>query len=329
MVNNIDIKKFFDKYIDLEQDIAVGVSGGADSMALCFALSECFSNNKKIHALTVDHGLRDESNAESQYVADKLKNLTNVTHHILKWEHDSGNKPDARIQEKARNARYNLMARYMMGLGITHLFLGHHMNDQAETFLFRLAKGSGIDGLSCMLPIQKMDNGIILCRPMLGVQKSEIIDFCSDKGISFIDDPSNECDDYARVRLRKSMDILSAEGLSTKRLAVNAMRHARARSALGFIADRAFIDCLVNKDAKRIVFDSKGLVCNPEEIILRVILRAVTELKSENGYGARMEKMEALCFDFINAKQFRKQTLGGVIFERKDDKFIMSLENPT
>ncbi len=320
------ISAFFDKYIDGGvKNIAVGVSGGADSMALCFMLSEYFAGT--IHAFTVDHGLRAESAGEAKHVAEQLSRRSNVNHHILKWEHVGG-KPDARIQELARKSRHDLMAAYMIDRKIDHLFLGHHMNDQAETFLFRLAKGSGVDGLSCMLPLQKMDNGIILCRPLLGFQKAEITEYCVKNAIDFIDDPSNNSDDYARVRIRKSMDILSAEGLSAKRLSVCAARHARARQALDIMTDTAFKACFLNKGAKRIVFGLSELLNNPEEIILRIIILAMKSLNKNNGYGARAEKIESLCFDLVNNENFRKRTLGGIIFECNTQKneFIMSLE---
>ncbi len=322
------IKAFFDKYMDGSCDIAVAVSGGADSMALCFALSEYLSNDITIHALTVDHGLRLEAGDEALHVAQQLARLPNIEHHILKWEHSGGATPDARIQELARNARYDLMGGYMRERDIAHLFLGHHMGDQAETFLFRLAKGSGIDGLSCMLPLQKMVNDVILCRPMLDLEKSYMIDFCADRAIEYIDDPSNKSDNYARVRLRKSMDILASEGLSAKRLSVCAARHARARKALEYAADKGFEQCILQNDAKRIVFAFKPLTEMPEEIVLRIVITAMAHLTHSEGYGARLERVENLCSDLMTEKPFRKRTLGGLVFEHnsKDNTFVIFLE---
>lgn len=308
--------------------IAVGVSGGADSMALCFALSEYFKDVPAvtIHALSVDHALRAESLGEAQHVAQQLKTLPNVEHHILTWKHET--KLDARIQEKARTARYDLMKEYMHGRNITMLFLGHHIDDQAETFLFRLAKGSGLDGLSCMSVIQKMGEGFVLCRPMLGLSKGDMISFCEARGVDFINDPSNYCDDYARVRLRKSRDILAEEGLSSKRLLVASRRFSRARKALETLSNNAFDECILKNDAVRIVFNLSGLISCPEEIVLRVILQAMSVLQNDTGYGTRLERVENLCADLITQDNFRKRTLGGIIFECKikDDQFILSLE---
>ena len=313
-----------------EGDLAVGVSGGADSMALCFALSEYLKDRVAvtIHALSVDHGLRAEGLAEAQHVAEQLTSLPNVEHHILTWAHET--KPDARIQEKARAARYDLMKTYMRTHNITMLFLGHHMDDQAETLLFRLAKGSGLDGLSCMSVVQKMENDFILCRPMLGLNKVDMVAFCEERGVDFIDDPSNDCDDFARVRLRKSRDILAEEGLSPKRLSVAARRFLRARKALDIMANNAFDECASENKSGRVVFKISGLISYPEEIVLRVILKAMSTLQNDTGYGTRLERVENLCADLMKPNSFRKRTLGGIIFEcrNKDDHLILSLENP-
>lgn len=314
--------------IGATMDIAVGVSGGADSMALCFALSEYFkeSSGVKIHALSVDHALRAESATETQYVAQQLQSLANVEHHILTWVHET--KPEVRIQEKARMARYGLMKDYMRAQNIRMLFLGHHIDDQAETFLFRLAKGSGLDGLSCMSAVQEMEKDFILCRPMLGLAKVDMISFCEGRGIDYIDDPSNYCDDYARVRLRKSRDILAEEGLSSKRLSVAAKRFSRARKALELIANNAFDRCLQKNESDRIVFKISALLSYPEEIVLRVISKAMSDLQNDTGYGTRLERVENLCADLMKPDSFRKRTLGGIIFEcrNKEDHLILSLE---
>ncbi len=321
---NAHIDKYFSKHDIGHYDIAVGVSGGADSMALCFALSQMPHCN--IHALTVDHGLREDAAAEALHVAEQLSCLKNVKHHILKWKHKE--KPNARVQELARFARYDLMQEYMRDQGIKYLFLGHHMDDQAETFLFRLAKGSGVDGLACMLDMQRMSDDFILCRPMLGVSKSEVIEFCRQQKIEFIDDPSNNSDDYARVRIRKSMGVLAAEGLTPKRLSVCAARHARARAALDKIASKAFDSNIMKINKERIVFNLSKLLSNPDEIILRVVIRAMNYLSDKDGYGARMDRVENLCYDLAMQKDFRKRTLGGIIFEcdALNNLFILCVE---
>ncbi len=269
--------------------------------------------------------MRAEAADEADHVAKVLEGLPNVEHVILRWEHDAT--PTARVQEEARNARYDLMKGYMAEKSVSHLFLGHHMNDQAETFLFRLAKGSGLDGLACM-PFMQERGGVFLCRPMIRISKQAAIDFCVARGIDYVDDPSNDDDKYARVRLRDSADVLAREGLTPERLSQVAMRMGRARAALTRIANKSYEEAVSLIECKRIVFNFNALKTNDEEIIFRVVLRAVSELSNENGYGVRMNRLERLCHDLVVQKPFRKQTLGGVIFEvdEKRGELIMTAE---
>ncbi len=306
------------------QRIAVAVSGGPDSMALCSMLSALYPDTE-IYALTVDHGLRTESSQEAQDVGDALSSLGNVAHHILTWEHDK--KPDARIQERAREVRYGFMREFMAAHKIGFLFLGHHMDDQAETFLFRLAKGSGLDGLSGMPFKQDMGKGFVLCRPFLSFLKTEILEYCKNTSISCVEDPSNESEKFARVRLRKSKEVLEGEGLSAKRLSVTAKRMERAREALELIAKKYLEDNVLESESSRLVLKIL-LLDEPEEIVLRVLINAILILLPELGHSIRMEKLENLCADLMKPDVFRKRTLGGIVFERndKDQEIVLSLE---
>ncbi|MGH1402929.1 MAG: tRNA lysidine(34) synthetase TilS [Alphaproteobacteria bacterium] len=308
---------FWQQHCQDVKKVAVAVSGGADSTALVLSLSHFLAGkNIQIYALTVDHALREDSAQEAGDVGKVLSGLSNVTHTVLRWDHGAC-KPETRIQEHARNARYELIYRFMDDHGLSHLFLGHHMGDQAETFLFRLAKGSGLDGLSCMLPVQQREN-VILCRPFLMFGKADLISYCRQNDVAYVDDPSNENQSFARVRLRKSQQVLEEEGLTAKRLATTAYRMARARKALDAIAQVAYEDNLLEFNVNRIVFNFNALKNNEEEVILRVVLKAIKQMYSNREYGVRVEKLEKLCVDLVKPSPFRKRTLGGVIFERND-----------
>lgn len=306
---------------------AVAVSGGPDSMTLAKLLSNwAAQNNKTIHALTVDHGLRAESADEAAQVATWLKGWPNTRHTVLKWE---GDKPQNRIQEEARNARYRLMTDYCAGQGISSLFLAHHQDDQAETFLLRLAMGSGLDGLAAMRPVHKTGAGLILLRPFLTLPKERLLATCAAMGIPFVNDPSNGSDNFARVRLRKSLTALEAEGLSSKRLAVTAERLDRARDALDKIAEKAQISAVISADTGRIVYRIESLKPWPDEIVFRVLIYSLKSLRPGGDHLPRMEKIESLFRDFLSPAPFTKRTLGGLIFERddKDGLLIVSVEN--
>lgn len=295
--------------------VGVALSGGPDSMALCWLLNGwAKAAGVKVHALHVDHGLRAESAQEAKALCGMMKGFSQVKLTILRWE---GAKPEAAVQEEARKARYALMNDYCKAKGIKALFLAHHQDDQAETVLFRLAKGSGLDGLCGMMPMS-VSGDVILCRPLLGVSKEDLVQICEDEKLPYFKDPSNDLSKYARVRLRKSRAILEEEGLSSKRLSVTAMRLARARNALEEISHKTFEDAVLKNDTKHIEFNYKSLREAPEEVMVRVVLSALKRLGPERDYAPRMEKIESLVHDLRSLGAFRKRTLGGVIFERDD-----------
>lgn len=335
--------------------VAVALSGGPDSMALCFLLSQwAGKNGTRIHALTVDHGLRPEAAAEAAQVGRWVKNWPCIKHHILhlsqdvipakagihltacvESEMDPGSRPAAqglsgmttRIMERARNGRYAALTDYCREHTIEKLFVAHHRDDQAETFLFRLAKGSGLDGLAAMRRESAKD-GILIVRPFLDIPKARLIATCHAHKIPFVEDPTNDDARYARPRLRQSYDVLAAEGLTPKRLAVTAARLARAKEALDHYAAAAFQKNIKEENRSKIILDYAELKNEPAETRLRVLLLAMEKLTpDEDGYGPRREKAEELVESLFSDMPFRKQTLGGCIFSR-DGNITIEKECP-
>lgn len=313
--------KFHD-VLDGVSSLAVAVSGGPDSMALAVLLARyAQSYGVDVHVLSVDHGLRDGSGEEARSVGAVLSGFSNIQHHILTWDAPS----QKRVQEEARKARYALMAEHCAAHDIGVLFLGHHRDDQAETVLFRLAKGSGLDGLCGMREIYNYNEQLKICRPLLEVSKEDLVRVCDDADISYVDDPSNQSTDFARVRLRRGRAILEEEGLTSKRLSVSAKRLSRARDALEEMTDKAY-GCAAKKiNTKQIVFELRALFEWPEEIVLRAVSKAMNEIAPHSDYAPRMEKVEALVLDLIHQDNFRKRTLGGVIFTRDDKNGLITL----
>ncbi|MCD8496991.1 MAG: tRNA lysidine(34) synthetase TilS [Alphaproteobacteria bacterium] len=314
-------------------DIAVAVSGGPDSMALAALLFRwCKKQGSKItlHALTVDHGLRAESKAEAAQVGKWLSDWPGVKHHVLAWQ---GEKREARIQEEARAARYKLMEEYCRERGIKNLFLAHHQDDQAETFLLRLAAGSGLDGLAGMA-IRQPYKSIILLRPLLDIPKADLVAFCRAENIPFVDDPSNHKDRFARVRLRNSVEVLEREGLSSKRLATTSRRLARVRDMLEAETDKFMVSTQVNKNTNRIDFTYSSWRDAYKELVFRSVKRIFQNLGlQEDGgqpYGPRTERIEVLVTDILKSDPFRKRTLGGVVIvvDEKNDLIIFTKEAP-
>jgi len=312
-------------FLSSHHAIAVGVSGGPDSMALCFLLSRwaqvlsAGGHDVQIHALTVDHDLRPESWQEAEAVHQWLQGWPHIQHHILKWDHKaSGGGVDSAVQEKARHARYDLMSTYCAAHDIGALCLGHHGDDQAETVLFRLAKGSGLDGLAGMAARYDYSDSLSLIRPLLGFSKDDLVALCAAENVPSLDDPSNENDAFARVRLREARAALEAEGLTSSRLSVTAMRLGRARAALEELSAKAYSAAVFKSDTGQIVFNKRALLQQPDEIILRVMLMAMERLNRAEYYAPRLERVETILADMIAAAPFRKRTLGGVIFSRDD-----------
>lgn len=307
--------------------LAVAVSGGPDSMALARLLCDWSAkiDGPDIHIITVDHGLRAEAAQEAENVARITKDWPKARHVTLVWE---GQKPQARIQEEARKARYSLIEQYCSYHSIQHLFLAHHGDDQVETFLFRLSKGSGLDGLCGMKPVQERGS-LLLCRPLLNEHKDDLISFCEDKKIEFMDDPSNDKDEFSRVRLRKMIAALEEEGLSIKRISKTAERLERARQSLAHQAVEISAKTNTIKETNRIVFNFIMLKMQGVEIVLRVIKMAIDDLIENDGYGPRTEKLEDLVEDLLSQNSFRKRSLGGVIFEVSKDgrELILQKEN--
>lgn len=323
-----DMKKFEDALLSSDGflRIAVAVSGGPDSMALCALLREWNAQRSEpveIHALTVDHRLRPEAADEASMVHQALAGWPHFRHVILVWEHED--QPSSRLQEMARSARYGLMADYCKANDINFLYVAHHAGDQAETVLFRLAKGSGIDGLGAMRPLQQRGE-LTLCRPLLDISKNDLIGFCEDSSIPFVHDPSNTKAQYARIRLRQSMSVLGAEGLTEKRLGVMVRRMQRASEALCFYADSAYEISLLIKNTDRIEFNINMLLNYPEEIIFRVVRRAMQELLPREDYGARTDRIENLVGELISDTPFKARTLGGMKFEKTASILRISLE---
>lgn len=269
--------------------LAVAVSGGADSLALALLAAEWAREAGGLAvALTVDHRLRADSAAEAAEVGRWLK-AVGVEHHILCWD---GDKPAADIQAAARAARYRLLECWCRERGALHLLLGHHQDDQAETLLLRLGRGSGVDGLAAMAAIEET-RSVRLLRPLLGVPSARLRATLAAAGRDWIEDPSNANAAYARVRWRRLGPLLAAEGLTPSRLAATARRLGRARAALeGAVAEAALRHVAAHPAGFALV-EGDAFARLPEEIGLRLLAR-LTLAVGGGAYPPRLERLERL-----------------------------------
>ncbi len=257
----------------------------------------------RLIAVTVDHGLRAEAKREARDVK-RLAQALDLPHRTMRW---TGAKPKTGLPAAARAARYRLLARAARASGATHILTAHTRDDQAETLLMRLLRGSGIAGLGAMARQSERD-GVLLARPFLHVSKSQLIATLKKAKLGFADDPTNRDPSFTRPRLRTLMPVLAAEGGDTRNLARLASRLARANAAVEVLADGAerYL-ALRNRDAARSglgakafdakifdakIFDAKAFAAMPEEIRLRLLKRAIDRFGHEG--PAELGKVEAL-----------------------------------
>jgi tRNA(Ile)-lysidine synthase len=273
---------------------AVGVSGGGDSLALMFLLAAWAKRLRKPlpTVLTVDHGLHKESSAIAKRVVERARTL-GLDSHILRW---TGTKPDSDIEASAREARYRLMGDWCRKHGAAGIYLAHTLEDQAETFLLRLARGSGIDGLSAMKTVSPLpspgQSGVLLVRPLLAVRRADLRTWLAARRETWSDDPMNDDPRFARVRIRAAWPELQKLGLSPQRLADAAAHLARAREVLEGDTD-ALLMRISREDGGVLLIDSAQLMLAPKEIGLRALAAALMRVSAQ-AYRPRFERLERL-----------------------------------
>jgi tRNA(Ile)-lysidine synthase len=278
--------------------LILAVSGGPDSTALMVLAArwrKSLKRGPKLIAVTVDHGLRKEARNEALAVKRLARSLR-IEHRTLRW---NGRKPGTGIQEAARNARYRLLAEAARKAGGAHLITAHTRDDQAETVLFRLMRGSGIGGLAGMrmggpLPFADGER-LILFRPLLEIPKSRLVATLKAAKIAYAEDPSNRDPRFTRPRLRELMPELAKEGLTADRLTRLASRAARAEIALHEVRQAALRKLAPGPwpEAGPIVIDAGEFYGLPDEIALRVLDSLIGWTGDEG--PVELGKLEVLC----------------------------------
>jgi tRNA(Ile)-lysidine synthase len=283
--------------------LALAVSGGPDSVALMH-LAARLAQGPRLSVLTVDHGLRPESRQEADFVAGLAAQL-GLPHAILTWQEP--HRIAARIQERARAARYDLMADYCHTHDIPALVTAHTLDDQAETFLMRLKRGSGLDGLAA-IPEQGEWTGIPVLRPLLDVPKARLVATLDVAGVNYVADPSNLDRRYERARMRANSAALAAFGVTPEAIALSARRLRRAREALDCAARDFLAKHSETSEAGYALVDAETLASAPDEIVLR----ALAQLIGAIGGGetpVQLAKLESL-LDALRTHPGKTHTLG-------------------
>nr|WP_283776345.1 tRNA lysidine(34) synthetase TilS [Stappia sp. WLB 29] len=295
----------------------MAVSGGPDSTALLLLVAAWRARRTDppdIHVLTVDHGLRPEAAAEARTVAALCERL-GLSCRILT---STAPKPSANRQAAARDLRRGLLVTACADLAVEALVLAHHLDDQAETFLLRLARGSGVYGLAAM-PARGLwhdGNGacVTVLRPLLAVSKASLVATCSAAGEAYAEDPSNEDPAYARTRLRQLMPALAGEGLDAATLAATAARLASAAAAIDGQVDAVMASCAVFHPAGPVRLSVEALALLPREALLRLFARVLADVGGE-AYSPRLVRLEGFV-DRLAAREIAQSTLSGVVARR-------------
>lgn len=308
--------------------VLLAVSGGADSTALMH-LAHAWArldpaNAPRFDVATVDHGLRPAAAAEAAQVAAAAGAL-GLEHTTLRWD---APRPASGLQEAARNARRALLFAHAREIGADAVAMAHTADDQAETLLMRLARGSGLDGLAGMAPVTPVAPGLVLVRPLLAMTRARIESLLRARGVSWIEDPSNIDPAFERVRIRSAHATLAGLGLSGEPLATSARRLLRARQAL----EEAAIEVL-DAAAGPVAIDPlgyatidwPGLCQRPAEVRLRVLTALIETIGGTDRVSlAALEAMTEGRDWALPAGL----TIGRVLFRSTSDGEILLLREP-
>ena len=297
----------------------VAVSGGPDSLALV-ALTKAynFSKKTKFYYLLVDHNIRKNSSQE----AKKVKNL--LKKEYLKLEVLLNKKKITKnIQAEARKVRYNIIKNFCKKNNIKVILTAHNLEDQVETFLIRLSRGSGLKGLSAMKSLIKINNQVSLFRPLLDTQKKFLIKISKTIFGKYIKDPSNRNEKYLRTRVRNLKKHLEKSGIKYEKIFKSIQNLSQSKITLDGYLSKIFKE-FIKKSKSEIFINYKKYKVLNKDTKIAVINQSIKQLKS-NYYDLRSKKVENL-INNLNKKNFKNSTLGGCIFFRKDQFLCLKVE---
>ena len=319
-IDTDEFARLLENIAPVSDRIAVAVSGGADSMALALCIKGWAQ--RPFFALIVDHGLRMESAEEAAQVRSRLEYI-GIQAEILHWEHPP---ITGRLHEKARAARYQLLAEACRRHDAGNLLLAHHRDDQAETILMRLAKGSGVEGLAGMA-MQSQRDGLRLLRPFLSVPKSRLIATCHAANLPFVTDPSNGSQKYARGRLRNIIPLLATEGMTTESLITLGERASEVKSALDHYTQTFLREAAQIETGGSIRIDRAKISTVPRAIALRALTYCLRTIH-EDDHVPEHAALLALLTTIFDTTQEKTRTLYGCLISIAEKK-IMLLREPS
>ena len=332
--SNVNLKNGFKDFKDLssifinfknkldllnKKSYTVAVSGGPASLALA-ALTKAYSNIKKIKFkyVLVDHNIRKNSAKEAKQVKSLWKKDKINLNIILNKKKITKN-----IQSLARNRRYEILSNYCRKNKINTLITAHNLEDQVETFFIRLSRGSGLQGLSSMNYLSKIDNKVNLYRPLLDIKKKFLIKISKIVFGKYFKDPSNKNLKYLRTKVRKLKNPLEKSGIEYRQIIKSINNLASSKATLDDYLKKIFKET-IKKKRKEIFINFKKFKEHNKEIKIALINESIRRLKN-NYYNPRAKKVENLIKNLENTN-FKKSTLGGCIFILKNGNLCLNIE---
>ena len=304
---NQNFLDFMDKY--KQSKVAVGVSGGVDSMCLLYWLHNI---KMDVVCLHVNHRLRPEADTETEYVKSVCEKL-NIPVHIFYW---NDNKPESGLEAAARQARYKMMTDFCHENGIEYLLTAHQSDDQIETFLMNLSRGSGLFGLSGMMAESERD-GIKILRPLLNVPRSEIKQYCEDNNIKYFVDSMNTDEHYTRVKIRQNRHLLDEKlGISDARILLAVQNLGRTRQWMEKYLDSR-IEMVIRSWGA--LFLDSFLFDEAEEIRLKLLGLLIQKIGGDD-YIPRLNSLQNALSKLHSDCKF---TLGHCTLRRLNDRILI------
>lgn len=305
--------------------LILAVSGGPDSTALMWLATRWRRRLRKgprLVVVTVDHGLRQESQNEARAVK-RLAGELGLAHRTKRW---LGDKPVTGLPAAARAARYRLLRDVALAEQASHILTAHTLDDQAETVLMRMARGSGLTGLGAMAA-QAPRGDLVLSRPLLAIPKTRLIATLQAAKVTFASDPGNTDPAYMRPRLRGLLPRLAAEGLDARGFARLATRMARADWAIERMVDGAERYLGVGTAAP-INLEAARFMAMPEEVGIRLLQRWIDQVGREG--PSELGKIELLHAAIVTAgaDAVLRRTLAGAMVSLGKHRLIISTAPP-
>ena len=301
-------------------NLGISVSGGGDSIAMLhLTYLWAIKTQTKLFAVTIDHNLRDESASEANFVK-AIADSYGIDHSIYIWS----DKANGNLQNSARNARHKIVANWAKEKKLATILLGHTKDDQEETLMLRMLRGSGVDGMKGMSE-KVLINEVLFFRPLLSSSRKQLREYLKSKNFDWKEDSSNFDDRFDRVKVRNILSDMNKLGLKTSRLVSMANHMSRASCALDKLTLELANSCIEQRCWGDLQLDKDRFSLASYEIQLRLLTKVLCWISGKT-YKPRFADLEKLCKNIIDPQQMRGRTLMGVIIRKVKGRIIFTRE---